>query len=176
MRDTAQRIVVCLAVACLIAAGAWKLRRPPPGAPTRCPRPAVLLRGGRTLIACRVPVGGVTLGSLKDQLGIETKTCPATTSWIIRPGELVRLGPRCDHAIEGLPARLGLLLGIRLEINQATVTDLQALPRIGPKLAQRVVELRRRRGAFRSVEDLQRVKGIGPRTVERLRPFVSVRP
>jgi competence ComEA-like helix-hairpin-helix protein len=176
MRDTAQRIVACLAVSCLIAAGAWKLRRPQPGAPRRCPRPAALQRDGRTLIACSVPVGGVALGRLREQLGIETETCPTTTARIVRAGELVRLGPRCDHVVEKLPARLRLLLGIKLEINQATAAELQALPRIGPKLAQRVVELRRRGGPFLSVEDLQRVKGIGPATVERLRPLVRVVP
>lgn len=176
MPGMAQRFVVCMAVSGLIAAGAWKLQRPPPGAPTRCPRPAALQRGGRTLIACGVAVDGAPLGQLHKQLGIESTSCPAAASLIVRPGELVRLGPRCDHAVEGLPARLGLLLGIKLEINQATAEELQALPRIGPKLAQRVVELRRRRGAFRSVEALQQVKGIGPRTVERLRPFVSVGP
>jgi competence ComEA-like helix-hairpin-helix protein len=118
----------------------------------------------------------VRLDRLEEQLGLESTGCPRRAARVVRPGELVRLGPRCDHTVEGLPASLGLLLGIKLEVNQATAVELQALPRIGPGLAKRVVELRRRRGAFRSVEDLQRVKGIGPRTVERLRPFVSVRP
>lgn len=176
MPEIAQRIVASLAVFALIAAGAWQLQRPQPGAPTRCIRPAALQRGGRTLIACGVAVDGVPLDQLRNQLGIEARACPAAASPIVRPGELVRLGPRCDHAVEGLPAHLRLLLGIKLEINQATAEELQALPRIGPKLARRVVELRRRRGAFRSVGELQRVKGIGPRTVERLRPLVSVRP
>jgi competence protein ComEA len=59
-----------------------------------------------------------------------------------------------------------------INLNQATVEELQRLPGIGPKLSQRIVE-ERQKGLFKSVEDLHRVPGIGPKTIERLRPFVA---
>lgn len=62
-----------------------------------------------------------------------------------------------------------------LNLNAATAEDLIWLPGIGPELAGRILELRRRRGRFRSVDDLLAVRGIGPRTLERLRPRVTVR-
>jgi len=45
---------------------------------------------------------------------------------------------------------------------------------VGPVLAERILEDRKRNGPFRSVEDLRRVKGIGEKTLERLRPHVAV--
>ena len=62
-----------------------------------------------------------------------------------------------------------------VNLNTATVEELQALPGIGPVLAQRIVEHRTTRGPFQRPEELIEVKGIGPRTFERLRPYVTVR-
>ena len=61
-----------------------------------------------------------------------------------------------------------------LDLNTATASQLERLPGIGPALAARIVEDRDRRGPFRRVEDLGRVKGIGPATVERVRPRARV--
>jgi competence protein ComEA len=63
----------------------------------------------------------------------------------------------------------------RLDINAAGTDHLQLLPRIGPALAARMVDTRRRRGRFDSVDDLLEVQGIGPKTLERLRPLITVR-
>jgi competence protein ComEA len=62
----------------------------------------------------------------------------------------------------------------RVDLNRATVAELEGLPGIGPKLAQRVVDHRTSRGPFHKVEDLQQVKGIGRKKFDRLRPFVLV--
>jgi len=68
-----------------------------------------------------------------------------------------------------------------VDVNQATWPELAQLPGIGENLARRIVESRRRQGPYRSVEDLERVRGIGSKTVRRLRPYLvepsaSVRP
>jgi competence protein ComEA len=60
-----------------------------------------------------------------------------------------------------------------IDINQASLQDLQRLPGIGPKMAQRIVD-ERQKNPFKAVEDLRRVSGIGVKTLERLRPFVIV--
>jgi competence ComEA-like helix-hairpin-helix protein len=63
-----------------------------------------------------------------------------------------------------------------IDINTASAAALQQLPRIGPAMAARIVEHRETFGPFRRVEDLGAVRGIGPATLERLRPLVVVRP
>jgi len=62
----------------------------------------------------------------------------------------------------------------RLDLNVATVEQLDALPGIGPVLAARIVAFREHHGPFRLVDDLLEVTGIGPKTLERLRPLVTV--
>jgi len=62
----------------------------------------------------------------------------------------------------------------QVDLNQATVADLEALPGIGPKLAQRVIAHRDARGPFHSVDDLRHVRGIGRKKFDRLRPHVLV--
>ena len=61
----------------------------------------------------------------------------------------------------------------RIDVNHATAEELRRLPGIGPTLSQRIVEVRAKQ-PFRSVEDLSRVRGIGAKTLERLRPHVVV--
>lgn len=61
-----------------------------------------------------------------------------------------------------------------LDLNTATAADFAKLPGIGKVKAQAIVEHREKSGAFQSVDDLRRVKGIGKATVEKLRPQVSV--
>jgi competence protein ComEA len=62
----------------------------------------------------------------------------------------------------------------RVDLNSADLATLRQVQGIGPALAGRILESRDRDGPFRDVDDLQRVKGFGPATLERLRPFLQV--
>src|SRR5512136_2309520 len=62
----------------------------------------------------------------------------------------------------------------QVNINTATVQELQLLPRVGPALAQRIVDFRTANGPFKASEELVRVKGIGEKSFARLAPYVSV--
>jgi competence protein ComEA len=61
-----------------------------------------------------------------------------------------------------------------VDLNTATVADLESLPGIGPATARAIVEHRRRYGPFRSVDDLLAVRGIGPAKLAQLRDRVRV--
>jgi competence protein ComEA len=62
----------------------------------------------------------------------------------------------------------------QVNVNTATVQELQLLPRVGPALAQRIVDFRTANGPFKAPEELARVKGIGEKSFARLAPYVSV--
>ena len=57
-------------------------------------------------------------------------------------------------------------------MNTATAEELQLLPGIGAARADALIELRKQRGGFKSLEQLKEVKGIGDASLERLRPYV----
>lgn len=63
----------------------------------------------------------------------------------------------------------------RVNINTASASELDALPGIGPVLAQRIIDRRTERGPFTSVEELLEVDGIGQATLDGLREFITVK-
>jgi competence ComEA-like helix-hairpin-helix protein len=63
-----------------------------------------------------------------------------------------------------------------IEMDRATASDWERLPGIGPSLAARIVADRAERGPFRTPEGLLRVRGIGPRILERIRPYLAPAP
>ena len=61
-----------------------------------------------------------------------------------------------------------------IDLNQATLDELQEVPGIGPALAQRIVDFREEHGPFERLDDLLNVRGIGVRTLEKLKPYLKV--
>ena len=59
-----------------------------------------------------------------------------------------------------------------VNVNTATVDELTALPGIGEKRAQAILDMRKQKGGFKSVDELTEVKGIGPANLEKLRPYL----
>ncbi len=69
-----------------------------------------------------------------------------------------------------------VVIDSRIDLNHATAAEFDLLDGIGPKLSQRIIEDREARGPFKSVANLQRVKGIGPKTLAKNREHVRVEP
>ncbi|HYG65914.1 MAG TPA: helix-hairpin-helix domain-containing protein [Thermoanaerobaculia bacterium] len=61
-----------------------------------------------------------------------------------------------------------------VNINSADASQLALLPRIGPSVAQRILEFRKQNGPFKSAEDLMLVRGIGEKTFALIKPYVAV--
>jgi competence protein ComEA len=72
------------------------------------------------------------------------------------------------------PAEPGTVPGTPLDLNTATVEQLQELPGVGPVLARRIVDHRTQHGGFRGVEQLREVSGIGERRFAELKDLVRV--
>lgn len=64
--------------------------------------------------------------------------------------------------------------GAKVNLNTATVEELDGLPRVGPVLAQRIVDWRAEHGNFKAVEELDAVDGVGPKMLEALLPLVTL--
>lgn len=78
-------------------------------------------------------------------------------------------GPATGSARAGTPTR-------RVDVNRASAAELEALPGIGPALAQRIVADREVNGPFRRPQDLGRVAGIGEKTLAKLLPYITTGP
>jgi competence ComEA-like helix-hairpin-helix protein len=59
-------------------------------------------------------------------------------------------------------------------LNKATKAELESLPGIGPTIAARIIEYREQHGGFRTIEELTEVRGLGSKTVEKLKPFLKL--
>lgn len=61
-----------------------------------------------------------------------------------------------------------------INLNKASAKDLQTLPGIGPQIAQRIIDYRTQHGDFETLESLAQVKGIGGKTLERIKPHLTL--
>lgn len=63
-----------------------------------------------------------------------------------------------------------------INLNSATAAELEKLPGVGPATAARIVEYRQKNGAFKKIEDLMNVRGVGEKTFLTLKPLITVAP
>ena len=61
-----------------------------------------------------------------------------------------------------------------INLNTATQAQLETLPGIGAKAAQRILEYRQKNGSFKKIEDLMNVKGIGEKSFLKLKPLITI--
>jgi len=88
---------------------------------------------------------------------------------------VVLAAPAIVHA-QSAPAATSPDKTALVNINTASAADFEALPGIGPKMAQRIVEYREKNGAFKKLEDLMNVKGIGEKNFLKLKGQLTVAP
>ena len=77
-------------------------------------------------------------------------------------------------AVATVPAFAAPAEGGKVNVNTASVEQLQLLPRVGPAVAARIVEHREKNGDFKSAEELMLVRGVGESTFELMKPYVAV--
>lgn len=63
-----------------------------------------------------------------------------------------------------------------VDINTAGLMEFEGLPYIGLEKAKAIIAYREEHGSFSSVDELTRIKGIGPATVDKLKPFITLQP
>ncbi len=103
----------------------------------------------------------------------ETPVALVSSAQAVTPPVPIPVDPPAPSAPDGgsTPSS-GVLADGRIILNVATEEELTKLPGIGPSRARAILALRQRLAKFRAVEDLLRVKGIGRKTLRRIKPNV----
>jgi competence protein ComEA len=127
----------------------------------RAPGLYVLPAGSRVVDAV-ASAGGFADGAARAAVNLARVVADGEQLVVPEEGAVPPAGPAFTNG-EG---------GTLIDLNAADATALEELPRIGPALAQRIVEWRDANGRFASVEDLLAVPGIGDKMLEALRPLV----
>jgi competence protein ComEA len=95
-------------------------------------------------------------------------------------GERIEVGAdatgRATLSLGQMPTSSLLVLGIPADLNRVSAADIALIPGVSRSLGERIVAERARRGGYRSLEELDEVKGVGPATLERLGTYLVVRP
>lgn len=168
-----------IAVALLAGVLAWRARPSPVVVPTdpspgatsaltgivvavtgKVMRPGLVrLPAGARVADAIEAAGGVLPGTDLSQLNLARK---------LTDGELVAVG------VPGPSGSSGSSAGGLVNLNTATLEQLQTLPGVGPVLAQRIIDYREQHGGFGSVADLQKVSGVGEARYNDLKNRVTV--
>jgi competence protein ComEA len=122
--------------------------------------------------------GGGTPGADLDRLNLAAVVVDGQKIYVPLEGEPLPAGSAgavsgedagAADAGTGPPSVAG-----KTNLNSAGLDELGALPKVGPVLAQRIVDWRKEHGPFTSIEELDAIDGVGPKMLETLLPLVSV--
>jgi competence protein ComEA len=113
--------------------------------------------------------GGLTEDAAIDEINLAERLADAQHIHIRRQGETAASAASSEDNTQA--SKDG-----PLNLNTASAADLDGLPGIGQSIAERIVEYRTTNGPFQSVEDLQKVKGVGPALFAKLEPLVAIGP
>ncbi|WP_246281067.1 helix-hairpin-helix domain-containing protein [Saccharibacillus qingshengii] len=108
----------------------------------------------------------VSTGSAKDRLPPPGKDSPVPSA--------AEEGPGSAQNVPAASAPAGLSEAGKIHINTADAAGLMELPGIGAKKAQAILDYRSQNGPFRSVTDIVKVKGIGPKMLEKMMPDLAL--
>ena len=90
-------------------------------------------------------------------------------------GAILTASPGYTHSTQqAAPAASQAQSKPAINLNAATVDQLETLPGIGRKTAERIIEYRTKSGGFKRIEDLMNVKGIGEKSFLKLKPLIAV--
>jgi comEA protein len=106
----------------------------------------------------------------------------ASTEWILHALENTHFtkegkgNSEKDRSIQELSSagRQEVQEFLKIDLNKASQEELETLPRVGPKTAENIIAYRNQHGFFLKVSDLEKVKGLGPKTIQKMEPFVKV--
>ena len=115
--------------------------------------------------------GGATADADLDRINLAVQVSDQQHIYVPRKGEE---SPPIAPPTAALSSTVPSASAGKVNINAASVEELDTLPGIGPAIAQRIVDYRTENGPFATIEDLMQVKGIGPSTFDELKARITV--
>ncbi|HVX19381.1 MAG TPA: helix-hairpin-helix domain-containing protein [Acidimicrobiales bacterium] len=131
------------------------------------------LGNGTRVADALAAAGGPTADADLDRLNLAAPLRDGERVWVPRRGELTE-PPVADGDGSGGGGGNGSASSGPVDLNQASEKDLEELPGVGPATAQAIIAYRDQHGGFRSVDELQDVRGIGDAKYAQLQPLVTV--
>ncbi|TKD70407.1 hypothetical protein FBF83_13195 [Pseudalkalibacillus hwajinpoensis] len=108
--------------------------------------------------------GGFVQDADQSQLNLAGKVADEMVIYVPVVGEVSTM-PQMGNLSEGTEL---------ISINTADLNELQELPGIGPSKAEAIIQYREENGAFKAIEELQNISGIGEKTFEKLKDLISI--
>jgi len=155
----------------------------PSPAPTGPPAPVKVFISGEVAnpAVYELPAGAI-IEDLIDSAGGFTETAEddvVNLAFSLSDGMHIHVPSRDEEisipVVSGGSGSIGLSSDGTVNINQASLQDLETLPGIGPSLAQAILDYRDLNGVFREIDEIMEVPGIGPAKFEDLKPMISVK-
>ena len=107
------------------------------------------------------------------QVTVEATPAPAAASSQVQPTQ----ERRGNHPVEEDTSSEGpqeVLVEKSVNLNTATLEELDLLPGVGPAIAQRIIDYREQNSGFYDIEEIMEVSGIGEKTFAKLEPYITV--
>ena len=102
------------------------------------------------------------------------RVVPSSVYTKIKPGDKIIIHDNGTTSLSRISGKKRLALGIPIGLNSASIDDLTALPGVGIKLAERIVEYKKLNGSFKSVDELDNVKGFVKKKIEAIKPSINL--
>jgi competence protein ComEA len=150
-----------------------------PPVPTSTPGPTATPAPIRVYVSGAVvnPNQTITLppnSRVEDAIDAAGGTTDAADLEKVNMAGILHDGDQVDVPAQGSQTALATPSGgVIVHINSATAAELDALPGVGPALAQRIVDYRESNGPFTKLEDLDAVSGIGPALLEQIKDLIA---
>jgi comEA protein len=131
------------------------------------------LRDGARVMDVVAAAGGLTAAADPSGVNLARTVSDGEQLYVPQRGEAQPGAPPGSSAGAGA-AGAGSPAGAKVNLNTASAAEFDALPRIGPAMAQRIIDYRTKNGRFGSIDDLRNVTGIGDKTFEGLKELITV--
>jgi len=133
----------------------------------KAPSNITLSKDSRIEDAIRL-AGGATDKADLNAINMAQKLADADMIYVPEKGEEIKSEEKSTTGVVS-PKTKG-----KININNATATDLDGLPGVGPSIANKIIEYRKSKGNFKSIEDLNNVSGIGDKKYDDIKGLITV--